>query len=215
MTYCMDMSLTELVAYLGIGVKDPQAKADGYFSSLNGAPCYYLRPDRSDIRLRDIAYTLSRTPRWGGRTRVGLPFWSVAEHSILCFMLVDEKDEGEALCHDLVEAFLGDCPTPLKRLLKDYPAIEHLWQKDFAERSGLRLDNLPDDVKKADLIALALERHDFMNNTEESWRLWGNPQRPLDYPWVLQPEPNKDDVAEVFLELLKAVCPNFIEGPRT
>ncbi len=53
-----------------------------------------------------------------------------------------------------------------------------------------------------------------MNNTDKSWELWGNPGRPLDYPWALTAEANKDDVAEVFYELLQSVCPNFVEGPR-
>lgn len=93
----------------------------------------YLDPKVEQINIFDIAKALSNTCRYGGHCE----FYSVAEHSIHCVSLAEQwiKETGwrgphnplkfYALMHDVAEAYIGDVPKPLKRLLHDYRKIEH------------------------------------------------------------------------------------------
>lgn len=175
----MDTSLVQLIE--AVRVKKDEARDLGYFSSLSGGACYFLAPERSHITLDDIALTLARFPRWGGRTKACLQAYSVAEHSIHVSYLVPEEHALAALMHDATEAYLGDIPSPLKRLLGAvYKDLETSWALEIGKRFGLgtQLAHLPEAVKKADLIALEMERHDLMEQSE-SWSWWGWLTRPV------------------------------------
>jgi hypothetical protein len=75
-------------------------------------------PDPHAIHLCDIALGLGNICRFGGQARF---WWSVADHALLVRDLVVEHGYAElafaALHHDSHEAYLGDIPTGLKRLL--------------------------------------------------------------------------------------------------
>jgi len=67
---------------------------------------------------------------------------SVAEHSIhvadvLAAMGAPVADIQLGLMHDAAEAYVGDVPTPLKRLLPEYANIEKRVQEVIAQRFGL------------------------------------------------------------------------------
>lgn len=102
-----------------------------------------LDPSPDDIFIEDIAWALSKMPRYAGHT-LPLLTYSVAQHSVVVFNLVNrlrnpkevellhsfitfsgtaiEHDEItyevllETLMHDSSEAYLLDIPTPLKHL---------------------------------------------------------------------------------------------------
>lgn len=169
-------SLAELVE--SIRVKDPQAKTLGYHAGIRGTACYFEAPSKSEYTLEDIVVTLSRTPRWGARTK--LP-WSVLEHTTLVVHILQKTGASDyeikcGLLHDASEAVLGDCPSPLKARLTDYRRLERIWCVDIGLRAGLglALSDLPLAVKRADILALEVERHALMENREESWALWGS-----------------------------------------
>jgi hypothetical protein len=147
-----------------------------------------LDPKPSQISLEDIAYALSRVPRFNGHTENRS--WSVAEHSVLVADLVlasyPQSSPGlilGALLHDAHEAYLGDRVRPVKL------AVHHLLRRgDFAgqrdpfEILADRLDDAihrslglvlsTDDrvkIRVADAQALRLERESFMPESPE----WG------------------------------------------
>lgn len=95
----------------------------------------YLEMDPETINIEDIAHGLSNTSRWMGQTR---EFYSVAQHCCWCHdateLLPGEK--LERLMHDASEAYLGDCPSPLKVLLPEYRRLEKKLSQVISEKYG-------------------------------------------------------------------------------
>lgn len=76
------------------------------------------------IPLEAIEASLHRQPRFAGQTR---DFFSVAQHCYHVYALAEDEPplvRMVALLHDAAEAFMGDLPSPLKRLVPDYVALE-------------------------------------------------------------------------------------------
>lgn len=72
-----------------------------------------------EIRIEDIAHSLSQQCRFNGHTK---EFYSVAQHCCLMARYFEHaKFENRmilaALLHDAAEAYLGDIPTPIKNCL--------------------------------------------------------------------------------------------------
>jgi hypothetical protein len=78
----------------------------------------YTDPQPDQIDLRDIARALAYSCRWAGHCST---YYSVAEHAVRVRARVIEAGHPElalaALHHDSHEAYVGDWPTPLKRVL--------------------------------------------------------------------------------------------------
>ena len=131
-------------------------------------------PDCSVITPIDIAAGL-RQPRFGAQTR---DFYTIAQHSLLVLRLVSPiarqlgGDKGLqlrrcALMHDAAEAFIHDIVTPLKRQLPDYRKIEARLELRLADRFGWSwTDYRRQQVKLADLQALAIEQRDLVGRTD-------------------------------------------------
>lgn len=98
-----------------------QPAVSGYeIETQSGQFVCLLNPDPATIRIDDIAWGLSRANRYAGQTR-GAPY-SVAHHSLwvaewlrACSLSAEAQIYG--LLHDAHEAYTGDVPTPVKRLL--------------------------------------------------------------------------------------------------
>lgn len=91
-----------------------------YIRTLENNIFDYTEIENNIVSIEEIAGVLSKIPRWLGHTK---EFYSVAQHCCWCH----DNTEGnklEALMHDASEAYVGDCPTPLKRLLPDYQKME-------------------------------------------------------------------------------------------
>lgn len=79
-----------------------------------------------NIDLEDIIYSLSRINRYLGHT---VRPYSVAEHTLRgLFMAIQMKytplQQFHWLIHDFTEAYMGDCPSPLKKLLPEFQVLE-------------------------------------------------------------------------------------------
>ncbi|MDO8415536.1 MAG: hypothetical protein Q7S87_04930 [Agitococcus sp.] len=129
----------------------------GYFN--------FLHPEKSTIRITDIAHALSNVCRFAGHTR---EFYSVAQHSVLCSLNCDESVQYEALMHDIAEYVLGDVTRPLKQILGDYKAIEKQVEAFLFPYFDLPIV-LPPLVKDIDMIMLATEKRDLMPEHTHEW----------------------------------------------
>ena len=118
-----------------------------------------LNPDPADINLTDISHGLAFTCRYAAQSR---QFCSVAQHSVHVLEYVrhhgpnDPKIHAWALLHDAAEAYLGDWPTPLKRMSEQYQEMEKTMLDAIMTRFNLPLES-PDIVHKADAVVLHWE----------------------------------------------------------
>lgn len=90
-----------------------------------------FEPTLDMICIEDIAHALSMQCRFGGHLQT---FFSVAQHSLNCSYLVDEKYKLPALLHDASEAYLLDIPRPIKNRLSNYKEIEDTLMILIAEK---------------------------------------------------------------------------------
>jgi hypothetical protein len=74
-------------------------------------------PRAENVKMSDIAYALGRICRFNGH----LPkHYSVAEHSVLVARELYSHERIYGLLHDAAEAYLGDFPSPVKKLMNGY-----------------------------------------------------------------------------------------------
>jgi hypothetical protein len=156
-----------------------------WISTANGHKIDFLNPEPSEIEIDDIAAGLAAMPRWAGQTLYrGEPcHYSVAQHSWHVSIAVAEEYPDSprlalmALLHDATEAFMGDCPRPLKNLLgPTWNVIELRLLVAIFNRYGLTLDReLAPQIKRVDDRMLMTERRDL---------------QPLCPPWESGPWPD-------------------------
>lgn len=117
-----------------------------------------LNPDA--INILDIAVSLSRIPRWAGHTEI---FYSVAQHSVRCARSVPKHLRMQALLHDATEAFIGDIPGPVKKLIPGIKEFETRLFEMVAKRFNID-PIIHEVVKAADVDALNYEFEILMNS---------------------------------------------------
>lgn len=117
---------------------DPSA-SHPYTTTLSNVNIYgpdLMRP--GDVLLRDVVHSLAMLCRFNGHLR---EFYSVAEHSVLVAALAEFYGDDEAiipaLLHDAHEAYTGDVPRPVKRLVPEFAAYEA--KVEAVVRKGLDL----------------------------------------------------------------------------
>lgn len=112
-----------------------------------------FEPTAEMISIEDIAHSLSHQCRFGGH----LPeFYSVAQHSIMCSLMIDHEHKLAALLHDASEAYLMDIPTPIKKRLSNYKEIEDNLMRVIADKYGFEYPLSP-KVKSIDTDMLEYE----------------------------------------------------------
>lgn len=128
------------------------------------------------VSILDIAHGLSNVCRFAGQSP---RFYSVAQHSVLVMRILaqhhsvtDRRMLLEGLMHDATEAFMGDMPTPLKRIMPAYMTLETRVHRHIMTKLGVNLEISP-IVKLADAQALGLEKRDIMRNTDPWKALMG------------------------------------------
>lgn len=136
------------------------------------------QPDPAKINLRDIAKTLSRICRWGGRLIDCVDFYSVAQHSVLVSIQAakwgaTDATKLAALWHDGAEAFTGDIPRPIKRRFPEFKALEGPIEALIYRSLGLYPHDYDADlVKRADNAVCRREAR-IMCRGSSTWN-WGD-----------------------------------------
>lgn len=102
--------------------------------TITGRKIDFTDPDPEQVHILDIATGLARAPRFAGHTDVT---WTVAAHSVFVADHCPPELQFEALLHDAAEAYMGDMPTPLKRLCHDYQIYESMLDRAIRKRYGL------------------------------------------------------------------------------
>lgn len=132
---------------------------------VSGEEFDYTDPFSATITEHDVAHALARISRYGGHCA---STWSVAQHTCLCYYLVDRwynepAHAHGALHHDDPEMVTGDWPTPLKNLFElhgfDFrKLVERPVEMAICKQLGLIVDDLHAGVvKDADAVAYEIE----------------------------------------------------------
>ncbi|HJZ11646.1 MAG TPA: hypothetical protein VJ521_05830 [Acidobacteriota bacterium] len=144
-----DFDITELL----LQFQKSHSHDDTWIHTYSGRKINYLTFCSLDVDIEDIAHALSNICRFGGQCNQR---YSVAEHSVLVSQYVESSQGAtldgvrSALMHDAAEAYIGDVPTPLKRLLPGFKLIERRFEDAILEAFDLRIDFSDELVKKAD-----------------------------------------------------------------
>lgn len=114
----------------------------------------YEKPHNNTYHITDIAHALSLITRFNGHIEER---YSVAQHSVYCSYKCSNPMWG--LMHDAAEAYVGDIPTPLKRLLPCFSEKEE--EIMAAIQKQFELGEPPADLKLVDRKMLATEASFF------------------------------------------------------
>jgi 5'-deoxynucleotidase YfbR-like HD superfamily hydrolase len=136
-----------------------------------------IDPDSIDIH--DIAWSLSRISRFSGHTTTEIPY-NVAQHCVLVAnLMMDDGFNGNivlyGLLHDAAEAYIGDIPSPVKKISSLKAVIEPIEEKlltaiykkyvGVGELTKTEIDHVKFYDKKAQFI----EAHAFMSSRGLNW----------------------------------------------
>jgi 5'-deoxynucleotidase YfbR-like HD superfamily hydrolase len=152
--------------------------------TVSGRKIDVLNPDPKDISIEDIAWGLSRIPRFCGATIPFVPY-SVAQHSI---QVMKECNSIRApgpkmfnlafhgLMHDAAEAYIGDIPSPIKQIPGFKEKIKEVENKLLATIYKAFDTELPNEedaaiVHNADMVQRAIEAYNFMYSRGKDWNL--------------------------------------------
>lgn len=144
--------------------RDPSRVGD-WIQTYSGGCFWPLDPMASEVRIEDIAHALSNLCRYAGHCS---SFYSLAEHSVLVSHHVPREDALWGLLHDGAEAYSADIPRPLKRFLREWPAIESRIMDAICDRFGMA-HHQPDSVTHADHAILSDERAALMAGGCRDW----------------------------------------------
>jgi len=117
-----------------------------------------LDPDPNEIVIEDIAHALANTNRFGGHTQVP---YSVAEHSLRMSYIVPPELALEALMHDAQEAFVGDMPSPFKKVMPEFQGLEDSMEAAIRAAFGLPGQKHSPEIKYYDDQMLVTEARDL------------------------------------------------------
>lgn len=147
----------------------PKCNTPGSIQTYTGLFFDPFHPDPNDICIEDIAHSLSLQCRFTGHVKY---HYSIAEHSLLVADLCSHDSRLCGLMHDATEAYLVDLPRPIKRdkSMELYRELEHNIWEVIACKYNLPI-KMPDDVKRADDLALVAEARVLLHGTK-CWDTW-------------------------------------------
>ena len=170
-----------------------------FITTRSGRQVSLLNPQYSQIDIGDIAHGLAFQCRFNGQTS---RFYSIAQHCLMVTSILPDHLKLAGLLHDAAEAYIGDVVQPLKVLLPDYQVIESNFNQAIELRFNVNLDH-QEEVKAADLIALATEKRDLLPRERCDWELLKG-IRPLDRLTLpMSPEQSEESFMRTYFALLE------------
>ena len=138
--------------------------------TFEGKSLDYLNPQATAINLNDILRSLPRMNRFVGHSSRA---YNVGEHSLHCWKMsvlmgYTPREQLLVLIHDFTEAYVGDCPAPLKRLIPDYQHIEHKVERAICEHLGIKPPT-NEETKKVKVIDLTMLMIEMKQLTVHRW----------------------------------------------
>lgn len=125
----------------------------------------YENITKESIYIKDVLHSLPRINRFIGHS--SRPY-SVGEHTFLGLVMAEKLgyttlQKLNWFIHDFTEAYMGDCPTPLKKMLPLFSEYEA--KVEVAIREHLGLEPMTEEeellVKRIDNTMLVLEMRDL------------------------------------------------------
>lgn len=125
----------------------------------------YNNITKESINIEDIFLSLPRLNRFVGHSSRA---YSVGEHTYFCLMMAKklgytQREQFLTFIHDFTEAYVGDCPSPLKRLIPDYSLIESKVELAICEYLNIEPPTEEEylKVKRIDMTMLVIEMRDL------------------------------------------------------
>lgn len=151
------------------GVSDDEAVRRSFLRTYTGRNVFPLNMYATDIVIEDIAHALSNICRYNGHCS---KLYSVGQHSVLMARYLLEKYRNQKLAlsgllHDGPEAYIGDMPTPLKRLFPEFVIAEDRIVAVMEARFKLDYPLDCPEIKEADMRLLATEARDLMGDPQD------------------------------------------------
>lgn len=163
-----------------IAAKPTPIRNGDWMLTRSGKRFYPCDPHPDDIDIEDIAVGLSAQYRFAGQTGTLL---TVAEHSVWCSRYADLEFKLEALLHDAVEAYISDIPSPAKRALPDFCAMEDaIWAKAVAVKYDLPV-TMSEAVHLVDQRMMVTEAAQVMFLPKDGATWWTDDQWPPPYQY--------------------------------
>lgn len=146
--------------------------------TVSGKKIDITHPHPESIDITDIAWALSRMPRFSGHSIPYIPY-SVAQH---CIQVAKElaphgyRIQLLGLLHDAAEAYINDLPSPVKHIPEIHAVISKLEDRlmdAIYERLQINPPNEEEEaiVKIADKNQQAIEAYNFMYSRGSDWNL--------------------------------------------
>jgi hypothetical protein len=147
-----------------------------WIETYDGGSFSFDNPQASVVRIRDIAVSLSRIPRFNGHSKF---HYTVGQHCVLMEIALRKTypatplERLHILLHDASEAYTGDMCRPLKytKGLEGFRIIEKIIQATIYEKLDLPQPTTQDNelVHEYDNRMLRTEAENLMVRIEE-WR---------------------------------------------
>ncbi|AYP68286.1 hypothetical protein PQE75_gp193 [Bacillus phage vB_BcoS-136] len=125
----------------------------------------YNNITKESINVDDIIHSLVGINRFNGHS--SRPY-SVGEHTFYCLLMAEKlglsaRERLLVFIHDFTEAYVGDCPAPLKHLLPTFQEIEARVETAIYEHLGIEPPTEEEYtmIKGIDLTMLVIEMKDL------------------------------------------------------
>ena len=134
----------------------------------------YIEPDIEAIEIHDIATGLAHCNRYSGQTRNA---YSVLQHTLTVFDLAPKELKGHALFHDAAEAYTGDIPGPLKKMIPELKVVDKKLSIAIYKKFGIKPSPR---LKFFDNVAMYLEVKAMGNIDHPYWASFVSAMRQYD-----------------------------------